>query len=88
MSFAMLIQLTSSVFDFREKIYTLTEVPAERQKLIGLTKGKLAAEHDASRFGTLGIKSGIKFTMIGTPVKDSFKDPKDVRNLGEVSCAT
>ena len=76
------------MFDFREKIFGLTDVPADRQKLIGLTKGKLSAEHDASRFGALGLKTVIKFTMIGTPVKDSFKDPKDVRNLGEVGSGT
>ena len=73
------------MYDFRERIYGLTEVPSERQKLIGLTKGKLGAEHDASRFGTLGLKTQMKLTMIGTTLKDSFKDPKDVRNEGEVS---
>ena len=29
---------------------------------------------DSVRFGVLGVKNGIKFTMIGTPEADSFKD--------------
>jgi ubiquitin-like domain-containing CTD phosphatase 1 len=66
------------VYDFREQIQTLTAVPPVRQKLIGLTKGKLSAELDSTRFGTLGIKKGIKFTMIGTPEELSFKDPNDL----------
>ena len=68
---------------YQETIFALTDVPSDRQKLIGLCKGKLSAEHDASRFGSLGIKSGIKFTMIGTPIKDSFIDPKSA-GIGEV----
>ena len=56
----------------------MTSVPPERQKLIGLTKGKLPPSSDSERFGNAGIphKPGvIKFTMIGTPEKDTFKDP-------------
>lgn len=29
---------------------------------------------DSVRFGVLGVRNGIKFTMIGTPEADSFKD--------------
>jgi len=72
------------VYDFRAKIEALTAVPPVRQKLIGLTKGKLSAELDSTRFGTLGVKPGAKFTMIGTPEDLSFKDPSDVK-LPEVS---
>ncbi|EIW66772.1 hypothetical protein TREMEDRAFT_34604 [Tremella mesenterica DSM 1558] len=66
------------VYDFRDVIYRLTNVPPVRQKLIGLTKGKLSPELDSTRFGTLGIKDGSKFTMIGTPEELSFKDPSQV----------
>jgi ubiquitin-like domain-containing CTD phosphatase 1 len=73
------------VYDFRNLIHGLTRVPPARQKLIGLSKGKLPPEADPVRFATLGIKKGCKFTMIGTPEELSFKDPKDVF-LPEVSC--
>ncbi|RSH91132.1 hypothetical protein EHS25_010308 [Saitozyma podzolica] len=66
------------VYDFRNLIHGLTRVPPARQKLIGLSKGKLPPEADPLRFATLGIKKGCKFTMIGTPEELSFKDPKDV----------
>jgi hypothetical protein len=75
------------VYDFRNLIHGLTRVPPARQKLIGLSKGKLPPEADPLRFATLGIKKGCKFTMIGTPEELSFKDPKDVF-LPEVSSVT
>ena len=59
-------------------IQSLTNVPPVRQKLIGLTKGKLPVELDPTRFGTLGVKDGTKFTMIGTPEDLSFKDPHEI----------
>ena len=55
-----------------------------RQKIIGLTNGKLSAELDSTRFGVLGAKDGSKFTMIGTPEEMSFKDRYDVK-LPDVS---
>ena len=67
------------VYDFRERIQTLTNVPPLRQKLVGLTKGKLSSELDSTRFGTLGVKKGlVKFTMIGTPEGLDFRDPDRV----------
>lgn len=62
------------MYDFRHAIEVLTNVPPERQKIVGLSKGKLSNEMDSVRFGALGVKDGIKFTMIGTPEADSFKD--------------
>lgn len=72
------------VYDFRAQIENLTNVPPERQKLIGLTKGKLSAELDSARFGTLGVKKGVRFTMVGTPAELSFKDPSQLK-LPDVS---
>ena len=72
------------VYDFRAQIQALTAVPPVRQKLIGLTKGKLSAELDSTRFGSLGIKPSCKFTMVGTPQELSFKDPSEVK-LPDVS---
>lgn len=38
------------VFDLKEKLYTLTSVPFERQKILGLVKGKLPAD-EATMYG-------------------------------------
>ncbi len=62
------------MFDFRQKIYSLTQVKPESQKLIGLVKGKLPAKDDLQRFGSLGLShSRVKFTMVGTPEEESFE---------------
>lgn len=62
------------VFDFRQKIYSLTQVKPESQKLIGLIKGKLPAKVDFQRISSLGLPhSRVKFTMVGTPEEESFK---------------
>jgi ubiquitin-like domain-containing CTD phosphatase 1 len=66
------------VYDFRAIIQILTSVPPIRQKLIGLSKGKLSSELDSARFGSLGVKKECRFTMIGTPEDMSFKDPSDI----------
>ncbi|WVF69168.1 HAD hydrolase, family IIID [Kwoniella sp. CBS 6097] len=65
------------VYDFRQLIFQLTGVPVEGQKLIGLlpgAKGKLGVEHDAKRFGHLGVKKGGKFVLVGTREEERFKD--------------
>ena len=54
-------------------------MPPVRQKLVGLTKGLLSAELDSVRFGSLGVKDGCRFTMVGTPEELSFKDPSEVK---------
>jgi ubiquitin-like domain-containing CTD phosphatase 1 len=76
--------IVSRVYDFRAAIETLTSVPAVRQKLIGLIRGKLGDEFDSTRFASLGVKKGCKFTMIGTPEDLTFKDPSEMV-LPEVS---
>jgi hypothetical protein len=65
------------VYDFRTTISNLTNVPPERQKVVGLLRGslKLSNEVDTIRFGNLSLKEGVvKFTMIGTPEDQSFRD--------------
>jgi hypothetical protein len=65
------------VYDFRKTISKLTNVPPERQKLVGLLHGslKISNEMDPVRFGNLSLKEGVvKFTMIGTPEDQSFKE--------------
>lgn len=78
------IGVDGRVYDFRVQIQALTAVPLVRQKLIGLTKGKLSTELDSTRFGSLGVKPNAKFTLIGTPEELSFKDPHQVK-LRDVS---
>ncbi|WVQ72783.1 HAD hydrolase, family IIID [Cryptococcus sp. DSM 104548] len=72
------------VYDFREKIFSLTSIPPDSQKLINLSpalKGKLSPSHDAMRFATLHIKHNHKFILVGTPVERRFIDP-DRAGLG------
>ncbi|KAK4687029.1 ubiquitin-like domain-containing CTD phosphatase 1, partial [Tremellales sp. Uapishka_1] len=74
-TYELKVGASDMVYDFKAMIHNLTRVPPVRQKLIGLTKGKLSDEYDSTRFGNLGVKKTGKFTMIGTPEEDSFKDP-------------
>lgn len=65
------------MYDLRKTIDGLTNVPPDRQKVIGLLKGqsKLSSELDGTRFGNLALKEGVvKFTLIGTPEDQTFKD--------------
>ncbi|KGB74938.2 HAD hydrolase family IIID [Cryptococcus deuterogattii R265] len=74
------------VYDFRERIASLTSVPPDAQKLIGLSsavKGKLNASHDAMRFAHLGVKNGGKFVLVGTKVEERFIDPIKALREGE-----
>jgi ubiquitin-like domain-containing CTD phosphatase 1 len=69
--------LIGRVYDLRKTIDGLTNVPPDRQKVIGLLKGqsKLSSELDGTRFGNLALKEGVvKFTLIGTPEDQTFKD--------------
>lgn len=60
------------VFDLKEKLYTLTSVPFERQKILGLVKGKLPA--DEATIASLKLPEGKKFQLIGTPIGQEFKE--------------
>lgn len=74
------------MYDFRREIEGLTEVPPERQKLVGLIKGsgKLSSDLDGTRFASLGVKQGdVKFTMIGTPEDQTFKDQIIIPDVGD-----
>jgi len=80
------------VYDFRTTISNLTNVPPERQKVVGLLRGslKLSNELDTIRFGNLSLKEGVvKFTMIGTPEDQSFRDAlRETENIVSLSfCA-
>ncbi|KAL0059995.1 hypothetical protein AAF712_013231 [Marasmius tenuissimus] len=70
------------VFDLKTAIHDLTRVPPERQKILGLVKGKLPP--DQGRISDLSLTTGKKFTLLGTPEGDEIKDPSQLGNLPDV----
>ena len=42
--YAGLISVATSVLDLKDKLYSITNVPLDRQKIIGLVKGKLPSD--------------------------------------------
>ncbi|KAL7413364.1 HAD-like domain-containing protein [Mrakia frigida] len=62
------------VYDLKILIWSLTSVPIDRVKLIGLTSSRNPPEENAV-IASLNLKSGKKFMMLGTSVENSFKDP-------------
>ncbi|KAG1761675.1 HAD subfamily IIID h [Suillus occidentalis] len=60
---------------------SLTKVPPERQKILGLVKGKLPP--DQEKIADLRI-AGKSFTLIGTPEGDEIKDPSKLEFLPDV----
>ena len=61
------------MYDLKDKLHDLTRVPAERQKILGLVKGKLPP--DQERIADLKLVAGKKFSLVGTPEGDELKDP-------------
>jgi ubiquitin-like domain-containing CTD phosphatase 1 len=53
------------VYDLRAAIERQTEVPPAAQKIIGLCRTQLRSDMDSTRIGTLNIKDGVKFTLVG-----------------------
>ncbi|EPQ57908.1 HAD IIID h [Gloeophyllum trabeum ATCC 11539] len=76
----------AEVFDLKASLQSLTNVPPERQKIIGLVKGKLPADDVCvqSISGDLRLAPGKKFTLIGTPQGDEIKDPSQLEFLPDV----
>jgi len=75
------------VSDLKRLLQDETSVPATRQKLMGLVKGKLPS--DDTTLGSLvtgGMCKGppYKFTFIGTPDDQLLKEPEDRDDLIEV----
>ncbi|GJE87132.1 HAD subfamily IIID h [Phanerochaete sordida] len=70
------------VFDLKATLYSLTNVPPERQKILGLVKGKLPA--DEVTIHDLSLVVGKKFSLIGTPEGDEIKDPSQLAYLPDV----
>ncbi|KAJ8507487.1 hypothetical protein ONZ45_g10151 [Pleurotus djamor] len=59
----------------------LTDVPPERQKILGLVKGKLP--QDEAQISELRI-TGKKFTLVGTPEGREVKDPSQMDTLPDL----
>ncbi|KIY43901.1 hypothetical protein FISHEDRAFT_62128 [Fistulina hepatica ATCC 64428] len=79
--FSLGIAESDRVFDLKTALHSLTNVPPERQKILGLVKGKLPP--DDVRIADLKT-SGKKFTLIGTPEGDELKDPSQLAQLPDV----
>ncbi|CUA67765.1 hypothetical protein RSOLAG22IIIB_03192 [Rhizoctonia solani] len=60
------------VLDLKDKLFALTRVPNERQKILGLVKGKLP--DDSVRIADMKFAPTKKFTLVGTPVGEEFKE--------------
>ncbi|KAJ7286299.1 HAD subfamily IIID h [Mycena rebaudengoi] len=75
--FHLSVAESDRVFDFKAALHKLTQVPPQRQKILGLTKGnKLPPDED--RIGDLRLVPGKKFTLIGTPEGSEIKDPSQL----------
>ncbi|KAJ3488987.1 hypothetical protein NLI96_g2461 [Meripilus lineatus] len=72
-SFTLDIAESDRVYDLKAALQGQTNVPPERQKILGLVKGKLPP--DEVTIGDLKLVSGKKFSLIGTPQGDEIKDP-------------
>ncbi|CAA7271590.1 unnamed protein product [Cyclocybe aegerita] len=81
-SFNVNVAESDRVFDLKTTLYSLTRVPNERQKILGLVKGKIPP--DQVLISELSIAPGKKFTLIGTPEGDEIKDPSKLGTLPDV----
>lgn len=81
-SFGLSIAESDRVFDLKTALRDLTTVPIDRQKILGLVKGKLPP--DQARVADLKLVPGKKFTLLGTPEGDEFQDPSKLENLPDV----
>ena len=85
------------VEDLKAAIFSLTDIPPERQKILGLSRGRLPP--DSSRISQLAPPPSswkgrselgeriLALQVIGTPLVDTFKDPAALLGL-EVSYMT
>lgn len=81
-SYTLRIAESDRVFDLKAVLHNLTRVPPERQKILGLVKGKLLL--DEVRIFDLRLATGKKFTLIGTPEGDEIRDPSQLEFLPDV----
>jgi len=70
--YTVTIAESDRVLDLKDKLFATTNVPNERQKILGLVKGKLP--DDYVRVADMKFAATKKFTLVGTPVGDEFKE--------------
>ncbi|KAG7558286.1 hypothetical protein FFLO_02756 [Filobasidium floriforme] len=78
--FQLELRGTDRVYDLKSAVQSETAVPPERQKYIGLVKGKLPG--DECLVSQLGVPLKSKFVLVGTPEDKTFKDPHEL-NLSQ-----
>ncbi|KAG7448212.1 HAD subfamily IIID h [Guyanagaster necrorhizus] len=81
-SFSLDIADTDTVYDLKGYLHSQTLVPPERQKILGLVKGKLPP--DQVRITDLKLASGKKFSLVGTPEGGEIKDPSALEALPDI----
>ncbi|KAF7979551.1 hypothetical protein HWV62_41816 [Athelia sp. TMB] len=81
-TFELEIAESDRVYDLKAALHSLTEVPPERQKILGLVKGKLPP--DQARVADLKLVPGKKFNLVGTPQGSEIKDPSQLEFLPDV----
>jgi len=83
--FPLQLDADQTVISLKGSLFDVTRVPAERQKLVGLVKGKLP--DDSAVLSTLSLKpkklsdTSIEFLMMGTPDESLFKDQTDLPDI-------
>ncbi|KAI5119947.1 hypothetical protein M0805_002136 [Coniferiporia weirii] len=70
------------VDDLKSLLFSMTDVPPERQKILGLVKGKLPPDDET--IANMKLPSGKKFSLVGTPVGNELKDPSQMDLLPDV----
>jgi ubiquitin carboxyl-terminal hydrolase 14 len=73
-TFEVDLDQSDTVDTFQTQIYTLTNVPPERQKILGIPGGPLKPADDLSK---RTIKEGTKVTLIGTAEGAEIQAPKE-----------
>ncbi|KAF8880250.1 HAD IIID h [Mucidula mucida] len=81
-SYTLDIADSDRVYDLKGSLHDLTKVPPERQKILGLVKGKLPP--DQERIADLKLVAGKKFTLVGTPEGSELRDPSFLEALPDV----
>ncbi|EGC30465.1 hypothetical protein DICPUDRAFT_157806 [Dictyostelium purpureum] len=75
--YKVLINKSSTVFELKRQLETMTNVLSKRQKILGLSKGKQPT--DDMVIGTLSIQDGHSVIMMGTPESNIIAEtPKDI----------
>ncbi|KAH8117067.1 HAD IIID h [Phellopilus nigrolimitatus] len=70
------------VYDLKSLLFSVTNVPPDRQKILGLVKGKLPPDEET--IASLKLINGKKFSFVGTALGNELKDPSQLEELPDV----